>query len=111
MSKQRLKQCFHSLARFYSGAAVLLLNMVVLIVLVNVVLAVVFHVKDWLHDAPPTSGRKPMPDEVYARLYPGYSLDEVARLLEEFGKPLVYEPFVEFTEGERAGRYVNFQKA
>ena len=99
----------HILGRWYRAAALVLLNTLVLLVLVDAVLAAFFWIRDAYESEPVAA--KHVADPAYTTLYPGYRLDDIVELWKESVPPLVYEPFVEFREVARRGRYVNVAEA
>jgi len=96
------------LGRGYRGAAAILLNTVVLLLVIDGVLSLAFWLKDRrgvvvdMYDA--------LDDATLAQLYPGRTRAEIGNLWTETVQPLAYEPFTEFHERPRAGRWVNVDR-
>ena len=123
------------LRRAYVAAAVLLLNTLLLLAAVNGVLWLGFKISDrfgWTVPEPESEGilgtiailrvarlaafrldpeeNSPLllDDEDLARIYPGWSREEVTSLVQESRRrKLEYRAFSQFGEGRYAGRYVN----
>ena len=126
---------FQRLRRAYLTAAVLVLNTLLLLMVVNGALWLGFKVTDkagWTVPEPGSEGifgalavlrvarivafrwtpEKNSPlrldDSDLASIYPGWSRDEVTRLIHESRRrKLAYQPFSQFGEAPYAGRYVN----
>jgi hypothetical protein len=108
----RRRKTFRRFRRLYLDAAVILLNTVVLLCVINALLLVPILIKDSLgrkhaeDDKPVDAARWPALEKVY----PGLSRAEIQTLLNETYSParaFIYEPFTEFRERPYAGRYVN----
>jgi hypothetical protein len=104
---------FKRFRRFYRDTAVILLNTVVLLAVVNALLLIPILIKDSLDRGKPVGGYKSLGADRWAaleRVYPGFSRGEIQTLLSETHSParsFVYEPFTEFKERPHAGKYVN----
>ncbi len=126
---------FERWQRAYVGVAVLLLNTVLLLAVLNVALWLGFAVTDrlgWTVPEPETEGivgalailrvtrlaafwtnleqDSPLSlnDADLASIYPGWTRDNVTHLLRESrGRKLAYRPFSQFGEQVYSGRYVN----
>jgi hypothetical protein len=91
---------------FYKGAALLLLNTVVLLVLVGLGAAAWFSWRPtrW----PPGPRHFQELHGAAARVYPGRTTEEVKALLDEiWSRSVEYQPFYEFKERAYRGRFVN----
>lgn len=92
----------------YRGLAILLLNTVLVVLLLNALCAVMFAVRD-ARRGPTLSG----PETRYAEkdlaaVYPEYTReDRVAMLRENWLRPYQYQEFVMFAEQPITGRFVN----
>lgn len=96
-SSKRLQR----LKKYYTAAAVLLLNVIVLSLLLNA-LAWPFLSLYPRPTSPPFSAAQ------LQEVYPGMSTAEISRLLTEtWEQPWQYEPWVGFRERPRRGKYVN----
>ena len=91
---------------YYRVAAILLLNTVILLVALNLVLFVVFKVRDAYF--PDFYRISKWGTEHLDRIYPDLSREEINDLLREtWSRPYVYEPFTQFKERPYKGKYLN----
>jgi hypothetical protein len=97
------------LARGYQAAAIVLLNSLLLLVVLDVVLAAVFRLKD--RAGPTIDMYDRLDDATLARLFPDRGRAEIARTWVEGVQPLAYEPFTEFRERPRSGDRVTVDAA
>ncbi|MBN1493684.1 MAG: SGNH/GDSL hydrolase family protein [Candidatus Omnitrophica bacterium] len=90
----------------YHFIAVALLNTVVALILLNVILSVMFQIKD--HFSPDPVSTK-YGDSIINAVYPGLSDSEIQELLKETWsrRRYIYEPFTQFKESPHQGVYVN----
>ncbi|HJQ33070.1 MAG TPA: SGNH/GDSL hydrolase family protein [Pyrinomonadaceae bacterium] len=104
---------FRRFRRLYRGAAVILLNTVVLLLAINVLLLIPIAIKDSVNGGRVAGEYRHVDAGRWAaleRVYPGLSREEIQTLLNETYSParaFAYEPFTEFRERPYAGRYVN----
>jgi hypothetical protein len=95
----------------YRSVAILLLNTVVLMLVINLPLGLLFAWRDASHRATESPARK-YQEANLAAVYPDFGRTERNRLLEEtWTRPYVYEDYVMFRERPYAGRYVNVSPA
>jgi hypothetical protein len=96
---------FCGLRRAYVLSAVLALNCFLFLLLLNLASAVILNVRERA-----AQGVNPV-EEKYGDLsevYPGMSRAELNDLLNEtYSRPLLFEPFTQFTERPHKGKYVN----
>ncbi len=99
---------YRNLEKFVNGyrnLAVTLMNTLVAILIVNLVLSIIFIVRDRSADNPVESIYG---GSVLLEVYPGMSASEIDDLLAEtWSRPHIYQPFTQFRERTFAGRYVN----
>ena len=94
----------------YRAVAVLLLNTVVLLLVLNALLWMTFKIRDAFRPAPNPDGK--YSSESLAAVYPGFTVGERRALLQEtWARPMVYEDFVQFKERASTGKYVNVAAA
>jgi hypothetical protein len=90
--------------RRYTEAALLVFNSLLFLILVNLVLAVAFAIRDqWAQRGPIAKYGL----QTVAQVYPGWAEAEIGRLLDETYQPLEFAPYTLFRESPRQGRYVN----
>lgn len=95
----------HKLLSGYRFTALMLLNTLVALLVLNVILFAVFSTGDYFRQNPVS--------EKYGHLtvnpaYPGLSEREINTLLKEtWSRPYIYEPFTQFKERPYEGSYVN----
>ncbi len=102
-------------ASFYHAAAVFLLNTLLLFLAVNLVAYVVLWASGALPPAPGSEAYEAarrnllqLPAFRVGRFFPGYTDEQVARLMEEsYARPPLYEPFTQFKERPWRGQFVN----
>ena len=97
------------LQRWYRGAAVMLLNLVVVLLLVQATAALVLWAKSRHEVAVDLYGM--LDDDRMSQLYPEQSRAEVTSLWRALAVPFAYEPFTEFQEHPRTTRLVNVDAA
>lgn len=99
--------------RYYRGAALLLLNTVVLLVAVNVGLALLFRVKDaWTRRQAAKNVSRVHSNPSLHTVYPGMDAQSIDQLLREsWSRPYDYEPYTQFRERPFRGRFVNVAEA
>ena len=96
----------NSFSRRYKKLSFFLLNVVVVFVVLNGLLALLY----WAYDSflPHTDVEKKYGIEKLAQVYPARSEEEIRALLREtWSRPVIYEPFTQFREKEFQGRFVN----
>ena len=108
--QDRIRRFVKKFAKYYKACAVILLNTFVLFVILNLLLAVVFKVRDG-YDARnevPQTAREMYGMALMERAYPGYQRDELNALLDE-GEQVrhEYEPFTQYKEKTRSGKWYN----
>jgi hypothetical protein len=112
MGKRRAayRRALQRVSKVYRSAALLFCNTLVLLVVLNAMLSVLFHVKDALF--PETN---PAASAYHARLksvYPTLSLPEIRELMADtWGRRVTYDSFAQFREAPYAGKYVNVHEA
>jgi hypothetical protein len=94
-------------AATYRDVALLIVNTLVALVILNGMAWVALRVRDeWRPRSNPVSSR--YGDQQLRQVYPDLSDREMRDLLTEtWGRPLQFEPFTQFKEAEVHGRYVN----
>jgi len=91
----------------YRAVAVLVLNLLLLVLALNVVLGLVYAVRDALSDHTLGPARK-YPEAALAAAYPGMSRDDRNALLREtWSRPFRFADYTMFRERPFAGKYVN----
>lgn len=91
---------------YYRVAAILLLNTCILLVALNLVLFVVFKIRDIYF--PDFYRISKWGTEHLDKIYPDLSREEINDLLREtWSRPYVYEPFTQFKERPYKGKYLN----
>lgn len=107
---------FQRLRKFYRDTAVIVLNTVIFLLLVNALLFVAFWIKDSINNNKTTEIYLLGDDSRWVALekvYPDSSRAEIKTLLNETYSParaFLYEPFTEFKERPYAGKYVNVDR-
>ena len=102
-------------ASYYRAAAVFLLNTLLFFLAVNAVAYVVLWASGALPPAPGSEAYEAarrsllqLPAFLVGRFFPGYTDEQVARLMEEsYARPPLYEPFTQFKERPWRGQFVN----
>ena len=102
-------------ASYYRAAAVFLLNTLLFFLAVNAVAYVVLWASGALPPAPGSEAYEAarrsllqLPAFHVGRFFPGYTDEQVARLMEEsYARPPLYEPFTQFKERPWRGQFVN----
>ena len=101
------------LVGFYRSSALLLLNSLVLLVLVNAGLSVLFRIKD--HGTAQKTAKAVAKIHENASLrsvYPGMDAESIHRLIfETWSRSYAYEPLTQFKERPFKGRFVNVSEA
>lgn len=106
----RARRALQAISRAYRPAALLFCNTLVLLVLLNALVSLLFHVKDALF--PEVTPGASAYHERLQSVYPGLSLDEIREIMAEtWGRRVVYDPFAQFREAPFAGKYVNVHEA
>jgi lysophospholipase L1-like esterase len=105
---QRARRFLDVSVRAYRAVALALLTACFLFLLLNVVLLGFL----WFAERSGKSGsaarvQRGPGAEILSKVYPHYDPQVVAQVWRECMAPLVYEPFLEFRERPRAGRWVN----
>jgi hypothetical protein len=93
------------LAHGYRTAAIVLLNSLVLLVVLDLALAAAFRLATRGEPAADMYGQ--LDDATLARIFPGRGRADIARTWKELMQPFAYEPFTEFRERPRSGAGVN----
>lgn len=101
------------ISAWYRGAAIGVLNTLVVLLILNLALFCAFAVRRSIERAKKnmTGSYLRYPEELLARAYPG--LDPTTRdamLKETRERPLVYEPYTHYEEGSYAGQFVNVHR-
>jgi hypothetical protein len=95
----------------YRAAAIVLLNTLIGFVLLNAVFFVASSAVEYSRKRQHpgrTSPVCPFYGDTLSRMYPGYSQAEIDEILDEtWSRPVLYEPYVQFTERPFMGKYVN----
>ncbi len=94
----------------YRGLALIVLNTLVLLVVLNLGLAVVHGIVDAVRASRPTSYYvlKSYGKEKVFSAYSGYERDMVRDMLDEmWGRRMIYMPYTQFKEAPFSGEYVN----
>jgi hypothetical protein len=100
--------------RVYADTAIVVLNTIVLLVVLNLVLFAYYRYKDArLQRMAVEAGEAQDPavkygKELVATVYEGWTEPQLDTLMaESWGRPMAYEPFTQFRERAVRGRYVN----
>lgn len=97
---------FLKLTHWYRSVALLLLNIIVAVALLNLIIFAAGVVKDKI--APASNPVSKKYGDPLQYVYPHRNKAEIKQLLDEtWNRNLVYEPFTEFKEREFHGKYVN----
>ena len=89
----------------YRFCALMLLNLLLALLVVNVILFFIFTVKDKTRQNPVSTKYGHL---LVNSLYPGLDKGEINALLKEtWSRPYIYEPFTQFKERPYKGSYVN----
>src|SRR5262245_8215726 len=104
--RNRLRSWRPGAARLYRALALLLLNVCALFVLLNVLCFLFFAITDRF-SKPAPARRTGADPELQRRVYPDYDASDIAEIWQGCMTPLVYEPFVDFKERPRSGKWVN----
>jgi len=104
------------LRRGYAAAAVIFLNVTVLFVVVNLLAAAYFALKDRFRPGNPAIAHARtygISMEALGSVYPGSSSSEIGEIFREtwLENPLTYEPFSLFRERPHRGKYLNVDPA
>jgi lysophospholipase L1-like esterase len=104
-----LRESLEKLVRGYQATAVVGLNIVVFLVVVNLLIAAAFFVRDAFRDP---KGQSPVHEKYqfvdWKRVYPDLDEASVERLMTEtWSRSQAYEPFTQFTERPFEGEFVN----
>jgi len=95
----------------YRAAAIVLLNTLIGFVLLNAVFFVASSALEYgrrRQHPGRTSPVCPFYGDTLAGMYPGYSRADIDEILDEtWSRPVLYEPYVQFTERPFSGKYVN----
>ena len=94
------------LPRVYRDVALFWLNACVLVLVANLLAAAWLAWQGTRPAAPPPVDQKPL-----QRFFPGWSEADLAAFLRESTQTFQYEPFTQFRERRREGRYVNVEVA
>jgi hypothetical protein len=110
----KMRTFLRRLAENYKACALISFNMFVMLVVANVMLYCVYCAKDRSSKGDTISSwviaTYTLPR--LAKVYPGYSLEEIRSLLEEnWDRSLEFEPFTQFKEAAHVGRWVNVDKS
>jgi lysophospholipase L1-like esterase len=101
--------------RRYTRLGLILLNTVVLFLLLNLGLTATFGVWDFFRGPIRATGYNPVAqygDALLSQTYPGWNRPDLYRLMAEtYNYPVVFEPFTQFMERPRHGKYVNVAPA
>jgi hypothetical protein len=97
------------LARGYRTAAIVVLNSLVLLAVAELVLGAVFRARD--RPDPATDLYAALDDATLHRIFPDRSRADITDAWREVARPFAYEPFTEFREQQRTGRWVNVDAA
>jgi hypothetical protein len=102
-----LKQ-WNKAKKWYTFAALAVLNGILLFLLLNLVLYAIFYARRYRLDKLLFAD-----NDLFSQAYPGWRKEDVKTLISESygGHPFVYEPFVEFTETPFRSKFLNIDPA
>jgi hypothetical protein len=90
--------------RLYTGVALVVLNVIVALIVLNGVAAVILA----QGSSPSHRPKDPSEEAALAAVFPNLTHDEIRRLVDETGRfSYTFEPYTQFRDRPRQGRYVN----
>ena len=99
-------QMIKTISRFYKGFAVIILNTILLFIFLNIFFYFVIQIR-----GDSITNQKFYNDDILSEVYPHRSHEDINLLLKETKSLFhVYKPYVQFTEPEFRGKFVNINR-